>query len=103
MDLHLGSEDLLSVRTLRDVLDAMLVPKIFVPARECIDALIALERLRCRVTIISFTGHEGYARAASQTQHFRDYVRAHGLQMGGGIFLTNAYHHPLWHLRLRGR
>ena len=72
------------------VLDAMLVPKIEVPTRQCIDALISLERLGARITIISFTGHEGYLRAASQTQHFRDCARAAGLRMGGGIFLTNA-------------
>ena len=42
------------------VLDAMLVPKIEVPTRQCIDALISLERFGARITIISFTGHEGY-------------------------------------------
>ena len=50
------------------VLDAMLVPRLEVPTRQCIDALISLERLGARITIIiSFTGHEGYLRAASQT------------------------------------
>ena len=72
------------------VLDAMLVYKLEVPTRQCVDALANLERLGARITIISFTGHEGYARAASQTAHFRDCVRAAGLQMGGGIFLTNS-------------
>ena len=68
----------------------MLVHKLEVPTRQCVDALANLERLGARITIISFTGHEGYARAASQTAHFRDCVRAAGLQMGGGIFLTNS-------------
>ena len=72
------------------VLDAMLAPRLEVPTRQCLDALITLERIGARITIISFTGHEGYARAASQTAHFRDCVRAAGLQMGGGIFLTNS-------------
>ena len=72
------------------VLDAMLAPRLEVPTRQCVDALIALERLGARITIISFAGHEGYIRAASQTAHFRDCVRAAGLQMGGGIFLTNS-------------
>ena len=71
------------------VLAATIVHDIEIPSVGCIDALIELERLRCRITIISFTGHEGYARAASQTAHFRDYARSCGLQMGGGIFLTN--------------
>ena len=72
------------------VLDAMLAPRLEVPTRQCLDALITLERVGARITIISFTGHEGYARAASQTAHFRDCARAAGLQMGGVIFLTNS-------------
>ena len=94
------------------VLDAMLVYKLEVPTRQCVDALANLERLGARITIISFTGHEGYARAASQTAHFRDCVRAAGLQMGGGNISyqlpsragrQNSDRHSIGDLRVRRR
>ena len=71
------------------VLDTMLNP-IGRPSQETINHLIELENFGAHIMILSFTGNAGYNTAYWDTLNFRAQVREAGVQLAGGVVLTNS-------------